>query len=58
MAAIQGIKKGIMEMADLIVVTKADGDLLPAARRAHLEYTSALKFMQPKTTFWRPKVRY
>ena len=45
-----------MEMADLIVVTKADGDLLPAARRAQLEYTSALKFMQPKTPFWQTKV--
>jgi len=46
-----------MEMADLIVVTKADGDLMPAARRAQLEYTSALKFMHPKCDFWRPKVR-
>jgi LAO/AO transport system kinase len=52
----QGIKKGIVELADMVVVTKADGDLLPAARRAKLEYLSALKFVQPKHAFWQTQV--
>ena len=39
-----------------MVVNKADGDLLPAARRVAAEYTSALKFMPPKYKCWRPKV--
>ena len=38
----QGIKRGIVEAADLIVVNKADGDLLNPARRALAEYRSAL----------------
>lgn len=33
---LQGLKKGIVEIADLIVVNKADGDLLPAARAAQV----------------------
>jgi len=52
----QGIKRGIMELADLILVTKADGDLVSAARNAQLEYTSALKFMHPRSDWWKPKV--
>ena len=52
----QGLKKGIMEHADLIVVNKADGDMKNAARQAKSEYTSALKFMQPPNDFWKPKV--
>lgn len=50
------IKKGIVEMADLVVVNKADGDLLPAARRIRGEYMSALKYVRPKRKDWRPKV--
>ncbi|XP_033743041.1 methylmalonic aciduria type A homolog, mitochondrial-like [Pecten maximus] len=53
---LQGIKKGIVEMADLVVVNKSDGELVPAARRIKAEYTSALKFMRPKSPNWRPKV--
>ncbi|KAI8873476.1 argK protein [Ramicandelaber brevisporus] len=53
---LQGIKKGIMELADLVVVTKADGHLSTAAREARIEYTSALKYMQPRFSAWRPKV--
>lgn len=53
---LQAIKKGIVEMADLVVVNKADGDLLPAARRIRGEYMSALKYVRPKRKDWRPKV--
>ncbi|KAJ8271829.1 hypothetical protein COCON_G00106880 [Conger conger] len=45
---LQGIKRGIIEMADLVVVTKADGDLLVPARRIQAEYTSALKLLRKK----------
>jgi len=53
---LQGIKRGIVELADIVVVNKADGDLLPAARRVAAEYTSALKFMPRKYSCWRPQV--
>lgn len=49
---LQGIKRGIMELADLIVVNKADGDLIPAARRAQIEYKTALHLMRPKNAVW------
>ncbi|KAG7258874.1 hypothetical protein CRUP_014359, partial [Coryphaenoides rupestris] len=53
---LQGIKRGIIEMADLVVVTKSDGDLLVPARRIQTEYTSALKLLHKKSTTWIPKV--
>lgn len=56
MMCFTAIKKGIVEMADLVVVNKADGDLLPAARRIRGEYMSALKYVRPKRKDWRPKV--
>jgi LAO/AO transport system kinase len=54
---LQGIKRGIMELADLVVVTKADGDLAPAANRAAAEYRAALHLMRPKFDGWSPDVR-
>jgi len=54
---LQGLKRGIVEQSDLIIVNKADGALLPAARRTAYEYTSALKFMRPRSKIWRPKVK-
>lgn len=51
-----GIKKGIVEVADIVVVNKSDGDLVPAARRIQTEYTSALKFIRPRSKTWRPCV--
>jgi LAO/AO transport system kinase len=45
---LQGIKRGIMELADLVVVTKADGDLEPAARHAAADLRRALQLMRPK----------
>ena len=53
---LQGLKRGIVEIADLIVVTKADGELLAAARRAAAEYANALGFMRPKTALWKSSV--
>ncbi|CAD5120432.1 DgyrCDS9001 [Dimorphilus gyrociliatus] len=54
---LQGIKKGIVEVADLIVINKSDGDLVAAARRIQMEYISALKFIRRRSKVWKPKVR-
>lgn len=53
---VQGIKRGIIEMADLVAVTKADGDLVVPARRIQAEYVSALKLLRKRSKVWRPKV--
>ena len=53
---LQGIKRGVMELADLVVINKADGDLKAAARRAAAEYKGALGLMRPKSRHWRPEV--
>eukprot|EP00850_Spirogloea_muscicola_P004712 SM000020S06062 [mRNA] locus=s20:868532:870448:+ [translate_table: standard] len=49
---LQGIKKGIVEVADFIVVNKADGDLLHSARAAVREYQNALQYLRPRTRCW------
>lgn len=53
---LQGIKRGIMELADLIVVNKADGDLAAAAERSAADVANALRLMQPLHQAWRPEV--
>ena len=53
---LQGIKRGIVEMADLLAVNKADGDRLKAAKRAQKEYRNALHLMPPKPSGVTPKV--
>ena len=53
---LQGIKRGIVEQSDLIVVTKYDGDLIPAARRVAYEYMSALKYLRSPSKHWKSKV--
>jgi LAO/AO transport system kinase len=53
---LQGMKRGIMELTDIVLVTKADGDLLPAATRTASEYAAALHFMKPKFEGWAPEV--
>lgn len=53
---LQGIKKGIVELADLIVVNKADGDLAAAARHAVAEYRHALSLLRPAHADWRVPV--
>jgi LAO/AO transport system kinase len=45
---LQGVKRGIMEAADLIVVNKADGDLKPAALRTCADYAGALRLLRPR----------
>lgn len=54
---LQGIKRGIMELADLVIVNKADGELEKAAKRAEAEYKAALHLMRPKTPLWTAPVR-
>lgn len=46
---LQGVKRGIMELADLIVVNKADGDLLPAAQRTAGDYAGALRLLRHRS---------
>lgn len=53
---LQGIKKGIVEMADLLAVNKADGDAVATARRAKKEYQNALHLMPLKESGIIPKV--
>lgn len=53
---LQGIKRGIMEMADAIVINKADGDNLKNAKTAKLEFNRALHLYPPKDSGWQPKV--
>jgi LAO/AO transport system kinase len=49
---LQGIKRGIMELADVVVVNKADGDLAAAARRAVADYRHAVHLLRPKHPGW------
>ncbi|WP_411031465.1 methylmalonyl Co-A mutase-associated GTPase MeaB [Spongiimicrobium sp. 3-5] len=53
---LQGIKRGIMEMADAIVINKADGDNKKRANLAKAEFTRALHLYPPKVNNWTPKV--
>ena len=53
---LQGIKRGIVELADLVVVNKADGELLAAAQRAQADYRAALQLLRPPTPAWTPAV--
>ena len=51
---LQGIKRGIMEMADAIVINKADGDNIPKAELAAMEYKNALHLFPPSSSGWSP----
>ena len=53
---LQGIKRGIVEMADLIAINKADGDRLALARQAKREYLRALHLYPLKASQWQPQV--
>lgn len=53
---LQGVKRGVMELADVAVVTKADGDQKKLAGRTRVQLMSALHFMHPRTPGWRPPV--
>jgi LAO/AO transport system kinase len=54
---LQGIKRGIMELADLVLVNKADGDQANLASQTVSDYRAALHFMQARTPSWTPQVR-
>jgi len=54
---LQGIKRGIMELADLVLVNKADGDLEATAGRSAAEYRSALQLLHPRSAHWKVPVR-
>ena len=53
---LQGIKRGIIELADLVLINKADGELAAAAGRAKADYQAALHLLQPPTPGWTPEV--
>ncbi len=54
---LQGIKRGIMEMADGLAITKADGNNIVKAKAARSEYARALHFLPPHPSGWRPEVK-
>lgn len=53
---LQGIKRGIMEMADAVVITKTDGDNIQKAKNARMEYVHALHLYPPTQNNWYPPV--
>jgi len=53
---LQGIKRGIVEMADIVAVNKADGERLALAKQARQEYRNALHLFPAKESGWTPKV--
>ncbi|MDM8522369.1 methylmalonyl Co-A mutase-associated GTPase MeaB [Desulfococcaceae bacterium HSG8] len=53
---LQGIKKGVLEIADAIAINKADGDNIEKAKRAKKEYETALHLLRPSSSHWTPPV--
>jgi LAO/AO transport system kinase len=53
---LQGIKKGLVELADMIAVNKADGDNIKRANHAAADYRSALHILSPRSEHWQPPV--
>lgn len=53
---LQGIKKGVIEIADMIAINKADGDNISRAERAASEYRGALQILTPADAAWSPPV--
>jgi LAO/AO transport system kinase len=53
---LQGLKKGLVELADMIAVNKADGDNLKRANHAAADYRSALQILTPRSEHWHPPV--
>jgi len=54
---LQGIKRGIVELADLVLVNKADGELAAAAHRSVADYASAMGLIRPPYSEWQVPVR-
>ncbi len=53
---LQGIKRGIIELADVLAVNKADGDNLARSRAAERDYRAALRYLRPRSETWDPPV--
>jgi LAO/AO transport system kinase len=53
---LQGIKKGVLELADIVVVNKADGEHAAEAKAAARELAAAIRLLYPRETLWRPPV--
>ncbi|WJR80730.1 methylmalonyl Co-A mutase-associated GTPase MeaB [Bradyrhizobium sp. NP1] len=53
---LQGIKKGLVELADMIAINKADGDNIKRANHAAADYRSALHILKPRSEHWHPPV--
>jgi LAO/AO transport system kinase len=53
---LQGLKKGVVELADMIAVNKADGDNIARAKAAAAEYRAALHILSPRSPTWSPRV--
>ena len=53
---LQGLKKGVVELADMIAVNKADGDNVARAKQAAAEYRAALHILKPQSASWSPPV--
>lgn len=53
---LQGIKKGVLELADIVVVNKADGEHAVEAKSAARELAGAIRLIYPRETTWRPPV--
>jgi len=54
---LQGVKRGVIELADLVLVNKADGELAAAARRSAADYASAMRLLRPPLPEWQVPVR-
>src|SRR5262249_17500337 len=53
---VQGLKKGLVELADMIAVNKTDGDNIARAKAAAAEYRAALQILTPRVEEWQPPV--
>ena len=54
---LQGLKKGVLELADALVIHKADGDNVTRAKKAQLDYEKALHLLNPHSANWQPPVK-
>jgi LAO/AO transport system kinase len=54
---LQGLKRGVIELADLVLINKADGELLDHANRAAADYANALHLIRPRAAGWEVPVR-
>ncbi|RJP79994.1 MAG: methylmalonyl Co-A mutase-associated GTPase MeaB [Desulfobacteraceae bacterium] len=54
---LQGIKKGVLELADAVVINKADGDNIKKAQYARKQYENALHLLRPSSAVWSPPVQ-